>query len=61
MTESRQFLSRTGLAALVVAPLCIIGVLTVTILVPTLKKPASKIYSSSIGYPSLKRLVGQPI
>lgn len=60
MIESRRFPPIFWLI-IIVSPLLIMGVLTITVLLPTLKDPNSKIYSSSLGYPSLKRLVGQPI
>jgi len=54
-------LSRTVLTTLVVAPLSIMGILSVTVLWPALKNPESKFYSSGIGYPALQRLAGKPI
>lgn len=53
--------SRKVLATVVVAPLLIMAILAITVLWPALRDPNSKIYSSSIGYPALKRLIGQPI
>ncbi|MUG94380.1 HlyD family efflux transporter periplasmic adaptor subunit [Scytonema sp. UIC 10036] len=37
------------------------GILSVTILLPTLNDPQSRIYYSSIGYPALQRVAGKPI
>ncbi len=61
MITSRRLPSRPILVALVVAPLALIGILTFAVLLPTLKDPESNVYASSIGYPALKRLLGQPI
>ncbi|NKB18841.1 MAG: biotin/lipoyl-binding protein [Pseudanabaena sp. CRU_2_10] len=36
-------------------------ILSITVLLPALRNPESKFYASSIGYPALQRLVGQPI
>jgi len=60
MALPRQ-LSRLILILLVVIPLGIIGVLTVTVLLPTLKNPESRSYSSDNGYPSTQRKAGKPI
>ncbi|WP_103668321.1 efflux RND transporter periplasmic adaptor subunit [Pseudanabaena sp. BC1403] len=54
-------LSRLLLVLLVIIPLGIIGVLAVTILLPTLKNPESRSYSSDIGYPARQRKAGKPI
>lgn len=54
-------LSRLVLVLLVVVPLGIIGVLAVTILLPTLRNPESRSYSSDIGYPAQQRKAGKPI
>jgi HlyD family secretion protein len=54
-------LSRLILVLLVVVPLGIIGVLTVTILLPALKDPLSRSYSSDNGYPAQQRKAGKPI
>lgn len=61
MIQSHQFLSRAVLTTLIVAPLGLMGILTVTILMPTLKNPESKFYSSGLGYPAIQRLAGKPI
>lgn len=58
---STRLLSRTVLATLVVAPLGIMGILSINVLLPTLKNPESKFYSSGIGYPALQRLAGKSI
>ena len=61
MIQSNRFLSRAVLTTLVVAPLGLMGILTVTILLPSLKNPESKFYSSGLGYPAIQRLAGKPI
>ncbi len=61
MISSNTLLSRTVLTTLVVAPLSIMGILSVTVLWSALKNPESKFYSSGIGYPALQRLAGKPI
>ena len=61
MIHSKALLSRTVLTALVVAPLGLMGILSITILLPALKDPESKFYSSGLGYPALQRLAGKPI
>lgn len=58
---STRLLSRAVLATLVVAPLGIMGILSINVLLPTLKNPESKFYSSGIGYPALQRLAGKSI
>lgn len=60
MAVPRPF-SRLVLVLLVVVPLGIIGVLAVTILLPTLRNPESRSYSSDIGYPAQQRKAGKPI
>lgn len=61
MMQSRQFPSRAVLTTLVAAPLCIMGILSVTVLLPALKDPESRFYSSGIGYPAVQRSLGKPI
>jgi HlyD family secretion protein len=65
MIQSRllqsRLVSRVALGTLVVAPLGTMGVLTGTVLLPTLHNPESKYYSSKLGYPALQRLRGEPI
>ena len=61
MIHSKALLSRTVLTALVVAPLGLMGILSLTVLLPALKDPESKFYSSGLGYPALQRLAGKPI
>ncbi|WP_017316203.1 efflux RND transporter periplasmic adaptor subunit [Mastigocladopsis repens] len=56
-----QFLSRTALISLVVAPPSVMGVLAITVLLPALKDPESRFYSSDIGYPAMQRSLGKPI
>jgi HlyD family secretion protein len=59
--QYRRFLTRGILTTLVLLPLVLMGVLSVNVLLPALKDPESRIYSSGIGYPSMQRLVGKPI
>ena len=54
-------MSRAVMTTLVVAPLGLMGILSLTVLLPALKDPESKFYSSGIGYPALQRLAGKPI
>lgn len=49
------------LSTIIVVPLGIIGILSITVLLPALRNPESKFYSSKIGYPALQRLNGRPI
>lgn len=49
------------ISTVIVVPLGIIGILSITILLPALRNPESKFYSSKIGYPALQRLNGRPI
>jgi len=37
------------------------GILTATVLLPALRNPESKFYTSGLGYPALQRKVGKPI
>ena len=53
--------TRAVVPALVIAPIGIMTILSITVLLPALRNPESKFYASSIGYPALQRLVGQPI
>ncbi len=58
----RQFLlSRTVLTTLTVAPVGAMGILSITVLLPALKDPESRFYSSAIGYPAVQRSLGKPI
>lgn len=57
----RLFLSRAILPLLVVFPLSLIVILTIIVLLPSLKDPENNIYGSAIGYPAIKRMLGQPI
>lgn len=61
MIHPRTLLSRTVLTTLVAAPFGVMTLLSVFILLPTLKNPESKFYSSGIGYPAQQRLAGKPI
>jgi HlyD family secretion protein len=54
-------ISRLMLILLVVVPLGIISVLAVTVLIPALKNPESRSYSSDNGYPATQRKAGKPI
>ncbi|MDZ4877814.1 MAG: Macrolide export protein MacA [Chroococcidiopsis cubana SAG 39.79] len=54
-------LFRIFLSTLIVVPLGVMGILAVTVLLPALRNPESKFYSSKIGYPALQRLNGKPI
>ncbi|AFY33301.1 efflux RND transporter periplasmic adaptor subunit [Calothrix sp. PCC 7507] len=54
-------LSRGVLTTLVVGPLGLMGILSVNVLLPALKDPESRIYSSGFGYPALQRMAGKPI
>jgi len=59
--QFRYFLSRGVLTTIVLLPLSLMGMLSVNVLLPALKDPESRIYSSGIGYPSMQRLAGKPI
>ncbi len=61
MSQLRPLFSRAVLTTLIVAPLGIMGILSVTILLPAIKDPSSRFYSSNLGYPALQRLTGKPI
>ncbi|KYC43993.1 secretion protein HlyD [Scytonema hofmannii PCC 7110] len=61
MTQSHLSISNGVLTTLVAAPLGVMGVLCITVLLPTLKDPQSRIYYSGIGYPALQRVAGKPI
>jgi HlyD family secretion protein len=61
MTQSHLSLSSGVLTTLVAAPLGVMGILSVTVLLPALKDPQSRIYYSDIGYPALRRVAGKPI
>jgi HlyD family secretion protein len=54
-------LSRLLLVFLVVVPLGIIGFLAIAIVLPALKNPESRSYSSDMGYPAQQRKAGKPI
>jgi HlyD family secretion protein len=60
MIRSRNF-NRIALAALVAVPLGVIGILTTTVLLPALKNPEGKFYTSELGYPAMQRKTGKPI
>lgn len=49
------------LSTLLVAPVIGMAFLSMRVLLPTLKNPNSRIYSSSVGYPAQQRQAGQPI
>ncbi|MBN3962488.1 efflux RND transporter periplasmic adaptor subunit [Nostoc sp. NMS8] len=59
--QARLLLSRAILTTLVVAPLGLMGILSVRVLLPALKDPESRFYSSGFGYPALQRMAGKPI
>jgi HlyD family secretion protein len=61
MSSSSPTFSRYFLIFWVISPILFMIILTITILIPALKDPESLMYSSSIGYPSLKRFIKQPI
>ncbi|MDF5722580.1 MAG: biotin/lipoyl-binding protein [Rhizonema sp. PD37] len=61
MIQFRPVVSRAVLTTLVLGPIGIIGILCVTVLLPALKDPQSRFYSSGIGYPAVQRLSGKPI
>ncbi|MBV9389784.1 MAG: efflux RND transporter periplasmic adaptor subunit [Chroococcidiopsidaceae cyanobacterium CP_BM_ER_R8_30] len=61
MIRFHPVFSRTVLTTLVLGPLGMIGILSVTVLFPALKDPQSRFYSSDVGYPALQRLTGKPI
>ena len=61
MIRSNTLLSRTVLTTLVAAPLGVMALLSILVLLPNLKNPESKFYSSGIGYPAQQRLAGKPI
>lgn len=61
MSQSGHFLSRIIGSTLTLGILGTMGILTFTVLLPTIKDPESNIYGSSIGYPALKRLANEPI
>lgn len=61
MTQSHLSVSNGVLTTFVVAPLGVMGVLCVTVLLPALKDPQSRIYYSGMGYPALQRVAGKPI
>ncbi|NET72376.1 MAG: HlyD family efflux transporter periplasmic adaptor subunit [Sphaerospermopsis sp. SIO1G2] len=61
MSLSSQNFSRYFFIFSVSSPLIFIIILTITVVFPALRDPESLMYGSSIGYPSIKRLIGQPI
>lgn len=61
MIRLYPWISRTVLTTLVVAPLGIMGILTVNVLLPALKNPEGKFYSSHLGYPAMQRKAGKAI
>ncbi|MEH2284809.1 MAG: efflux RND transporter periplasmic adaptor subunit [Nostoc sp.] len=61
MIQSRLILTRGILTTCVVAPLVVMGILSFTVLLPALKDPGSRFYSSGFGYPALQRMAGKPI
>ncbi|WP_334783608.1 efflux RND transporter periplasmic adaptor subunit [Nostoc sp.] len=61
MIQSRLILTRGILTTCVVVPLGLMGILSLTVLLPALKDPESRFYSSGFGYPALQRMAGKPI
>jgi HlyD family secretion protein len=61
MTQQRLILTRGILTTCVVAPLGLMGILSFTVLLPALKDPESRFYSSGFGYPALQRKAGKRI
>ncbi|MEH2027567.1 efflux RND transporter periplasmic adaptor subunit [Nostoc sp.] len=61
MIHSRLILTRGILTTCVVAPLGLMGILSFTVLLPALKDPESRFYSSGFGYPALQRIADKPI
>ncbi len=61
MTQLHPRFSRAVLTTLIVAPLGVMGILSVSVLLPAIKDPYSRFYSSGLGYPALQRLAGKPI
>ncbi len=61
MIRLRTWLSPLVLSFLVIAPIGIIVVLTVTVIASSLNDPETKIYSSSLGSPARQRKAGEPI
>jgi HlyD family secretion protein len=59
--RSPRFLISKKPLFLIGAPLCLMFILSITVLFPALKDPESKMYGSAIGYPAIKRRLGQPI
>jgi len=59
--RSQLSISRGILTTLILAPLALMGILSVNVLLPSLKNPESRLYSSGFGYPALQRIVGKPI
>ncbi|MEH2253307.1 efflux RND transporter periplasmic adaptor subunit [Nostoc sp.] len=61
MIQSRLILTRAILTSCVVVPLGLMGILSLTVLLPALKDPESRFYSSAFGYPALQRIADKPI
>ncbi|BCL35585.1 efflux RND transporter periplasmic adaptor subunit [Nostoc sp. MS1] len=61
MTQLSSILNRGILTSFVIAPLGVMGILSFTVLLPALKDPSSRFYSSGFGYPALQRIAGKPI
>jgi len=59
--QERRWRSRAMVMLLVVAPIGVMGILTLKVLLPSLNNPESRYYSSSIGYPARQRQAGKPI
>ena len=61
MIRLRSWLSPLVLSFLVIAPIGIIVILTVTVIASSLNDPETKIYSTSLGSPARQRKAGEPI
>lgn len=59
--RERRWRARAMVMLLVVAPIGLMGILTLKVLLPSLNNPESRFYSSSIGYPARQRQAGKPI
>lgn len=58
MVRPPVWFSRTALMIFAIAPLGVMGVLTLTVLMPNMRNPESRFYSSFVNY---QRLAGKPI
>ncbi|MEL7224541.1 MAG: biotin/lipoyl-binding protein, partial [Cyanobacteria bacterium J06576_12] len=58
---SAKQLSHIALIGLVVGAAGVIGLISKTVLFPTMADPQSELYASSMGYPAQQRRLGEPI